>query len=275
MGKIFAVGDVQGCFGQLQRLIQKIGRENIDQLWLAGDLVNRGPQSLETLQWCVANQHWVKVVLGNHDLHLLAIAAGIRGVKLDDTIEKILTAPNSDLLLDWLRHQPLVHYAKGHLMVHAGLLPQWTVAHALELNDEVCRQLKSADWKTFLSTMYGNTPCDWTPSLRGADRSRVIINAMTRLRFCTVEGTIDFTAKEGLDSAPAGFLPWFKVPNRQTGTTPIVFGHWSTLGLTNKPDLLSIDTGCVWGNLLTAAEITSVGTRQIVQVSGYQAARHE
>jgi bis(5'-nucleosyl)-tetraphosphatase (symmetrical) len=271
MGKTFAVGDVQGCFSQLTRLIKKIGRENIDQLWLAGDLVNRGPQSLETLRWCVANQHWVKVVLGNHDLHLLALASGIREVKPDDTISSILNAPDRDLLLTWLRQQPLVHYAKGHLMVHAGLLPQWTITHAIELNDEVSGQLRSENWQAFLSTMYGNTPSYWRSDLRGADRSRVVINAMTRLRFCTAEGTIDFTAKEGLDSAPAGFMPWFEVSHRQTGNTPIVFGHWSTLGLINKPNLLSLDTGCVWGNLLTAVEITSSHARQIVQVPGFRA----
>jgi bis(5'-nucleosyl)-tetraphosphatase (symmetrical) len=271
MGMIFAVGDVQGCFSQLTNLIKKIGRTNIEQLWLAGDLVNRGPQSLETLRWCVANQHWVKVVLGNHDLHLLAIAAGIREVKPDDTVSQILNAPDRDLLLTWLRQQPLVHHAKGHLMVHAGLLPQWTIAHAIELNDEVSGQLRSENWKVFLSTMYGNTPCNWRSDLRGPDRARVVINAMTRLRFCTPDGTIDFTAKEGLDSAPAGFIPWFEVSNRQAQNTPVVFGHWSTLGLTNKPSLLSVDTGCVWGNLLTAAEITSSSTRKIVQVAGYRA----
>ncbi len=268
IGKTFAVGDVQGCFSQLEKLIGKIGRNKINQLWLAGDLVNRGPKSLETLRWCIANQHWVKTVLGNHDLHLLAIAAGIREPRFDDTLSEILQAPDREALLTWLRQQPLIHYSQQHLMVHAGLLPSWSVEQALELNSEVSGQLRSDNWKSFLATMYGNSPCDWQPQLRGEDRSRVIINAMTRLRFCTPDGTMDFATKEGLSAAPAGYLAWFDIPSRQTSGTPIVFGHWSTLGLVDRPDLLGLDTGCVWGGLLTAVEISSTGAREIVQVAG-------
>jgi bis(5'-nucleosyl)-tetraphosphatase (symmetrical) len=272
MAKIFAIGDVQGCFKQLEQLIEKIGRGNIEQLWLAGDLVNRGPSSLETLRWCVANQHWVRVVLGNHDLHLLAVAAAIRPARLDDTFTSILSAPDCDDLLTWLRQQPLAHCANEHLMVHAGLLPQWSSTHALELSEEVSKNLRSDDWVHFLSTMYGNYPTAWNPQLRGAERARVIINAMTRLRFCTPNGTMEFATKEGSKAAPPGYMPWFNVPHRAAEGTKIVFGHWSTLGLTNESNLLGIDTGCLWGGQLTAIEITQSAARQIVQVDGLKTA---
>jgi bis(5'-nucleosyl)-tetraphosphatase (symmetrical) len=268
MGKIFAIGDLQGCFNQLEQLITKIGRANIEQLWLTGDLVNRGPQSLRVLRWCFANRHWIRVVLGNHDLHLLALSAGIRQARVDDTLQPILNASDKEELLRWLRQQPLAYHASGHLMVHAGLLPQWSVNHALELSHEISNHLQSENWREFLSTMYGNHPTDWNPRLRGADRSRVIINAMTRLRFCTESGSMEFATKEGSSSAPDGYKPWFKALSRHAENTNIVFGHWSTLGLTTENNLLGIDTGCVWGGKLTAIEITQSTIKQIVQVPG-------
>jgi bis(5'-nucleosyl)-tetraphosphatase (symmetrical) len=255
MKKIYAVGDVQGCFSELETLIRIIGRDNIDELWLTGDLVNRGLQSLETLRWCVSNQHWVKVVLGNHDLHLLAVAAGIRTQKPGDTLDSILNAPDSAQLLQWLRNQPLAQCNNQYLMVHAGVLPSWSRSCTLELSNEVSGSLKSDDWKQFLATMYGNTPIAWHPALRGPDRARVIINAMTRLRYCTVEGAMEFETKEGLNSAPSGYLPWFDVPNRATENIQIVFGHWSTLGLLMRDNIKGIDTGCVWGGDLTALRL--------------------
>jgi bis(5'-nucleosyl)-tetraphosphatase (symmetrical) len=270
---IYAVGDLQGCLSQLLHLIRKIGRPNISQLWLTGDLVNRGPESLETLRWCVLNKHWIKVVLGNHDLHLLAVAAGVRVQGKSDTLSSILEAPDRDDLLDWLRQQPLAYYSQGHLLVHAGVLPQWSLEHTLELNREVSNQLGSSNWKQFLHSMYGNEPNKWSPQLRGADRARVIINALTRLRFCTTDGDMEFATKEGLERAPHGYQPWFKVPDRATEGTPIVFGHWSTLGLINTPHLLAIDTGCLWGRPLTAVCISSAvpSQRWIMQVSGLSA----
>jgi bis(5'-nucleosyl)-tetraphosphatase (symmetrical) len=255
MKKIYAVGDIQGCFSELETLIKKIGRDNIDELWLTGDLVNRGHQSLETLRWCVSNQHWVKVVLGNHDLHLLAVSAGIRTQKPGDTLDSILNAPDSEYLLAWLRQQPLAHRNNQYLMVHAGVLPNWSGDYTLELSNEISGQLKQDGWKQFLSTMYGNTPLAWHPALRGPDRARVIINALTRLRYCTVEGFMEFETKEGLSSAPSGYLPWFDVPDRATENTKIVFGHWSTLGLLIREDVKGIDTGCVWGGNLTAIKL--------------------
>jgi bis(5'-nucleosyl)-tetraphosphatase (symmetrical) len=262
MKRIFAVGDIQGCFSELKALIRKISRDSIDELWLTGDLVNRGSESLETLRWCVSNQRWIRVVLGNHDLHLLAVAAGIRTQKPGDTLDSILGASDKDVLLHWLRQQPLAHLDYQHLMVHAGVLPNWSQTHALELSNEVSMQLRGKDWKQFLSTMYGNTPVAWHPALRGPDRARVIINAMTRLRYCTLDGAMEFESKEGLGSAPSGYLPWFEVPNRATENIEIVFGHWSTLGLLLRENLKGIDTGCVWGGQLTAIKL---GTQEVIQ----------
>jgi bis(5'-nucleosyl)-tetraphosphatase (symmetrical) len=267
MRRVFAVGDVQGCFSELQTLIKKIGANNIDQLWLTGDLVNRGPESLETLRWCVRNKHWIRVVLGNHDLHLLAVAAGIRPQKPGDTLDQILMAPDREVLLNWLRNQPLAHFGQGHLMVHAGVLPSWSAEHALELSGEVSKQLRHDDWKVFLSTMYGNWPIKWHSALRGPDRSRVIINAMTRLRFCSSNGEMDFDVKEGLNAAPTGFIPWFKVPTRLTESTNIVFGHWSTLGLLCTKHLNGVDTGCIWGGPLTAIALHD---QRVVQIPSQQ-----
>jgi bis(5'-nucleosyl)-tetraphosphatase (symmetrical) len=268
MRKTFAIGDVQGCFIQLEQLIKKIGRTNIEQLWFTGDLVNRGPQSLDVLRWCVANKHWIRVVLGNHDLHLLALSAEIRQARADDTLTPILNAPDKEELLGWLRQQPLAHHAKDHMMVHAGLLPQWSVAHALELSNEVSHRLKSDGWRDFLSTMYGNYPSDWHPYHRGSERARVVINAMTRLRFCTADGSMEFATTEGASAAPNGYFPWFRISSRFAEDTKLVFGHWSTLGLINENNLLGIDTGCVWGGKLTAIELTNSPSRQIVQVPG-------
>jgi bis(5'-nucleosyl)-tetraphosphatase (symmetrical) len=268
MKRIFAIGDIQGCFVQLQTLIAKIGVKNIDQLWLTGDLVNRGPQSLEVLRWCFLNRHWIRVVLGNHDLHLLAVASGVRSAQRGDTLNAILQAPDKEHLITWLRQQPLAYSANDHLMVHAGLLPQWSASHALELSKEVSESLRSSDWVSYLSTMYGNYPTQWNPKLRGNDRARTIINGMTRLRFCTNKGSMEFATKEGIEAVPSGYMPWFKASARQAESKKLVFGHWSTLGLTNTNNLIGIDTGCVWGGQLTAVEITSSVARKVFQVDG-------
>jgi bis(5'-nucleosyl)-tetraphosphatase (symmetrical) len=263
----YAIGDIQGCFSKFQTLIREIAPSENTQLWLVGDLVNRGPQSLETLRWCVQNQHRIKVVLGNHDLHLLAVAAGVRGARQDDTFEPILQAPDRKILLDWLRTQPLVHQGRNFLMVHAGLLPQWTGIHAIELSEEISLELRSDHWQTFLMTMYGDEPTKWSPQLRGPERARMIINAMTRLRFCTDQGAMEFASKEGIGQTPKGYRPWFEVPNRQSKNIPIVFGHWSTLGLINQDRLLAVDTGCLWGRELTGVSLNVNATdRRLVQV---------
>jgi bis(5'-nucleosyl)-tetraphosphatase (symmetrical) len=259
--KIWAVGDLQGCLSKFLELRARLPADSY--LWLTGDLVNRGPESLETLRWARANAGSFTTVLGNHDLHLLAVAAGVRAPHPSDTFDEILAAPDRDDLLDWLRRQPLAHFDQGWLMIHAGVLPQWTAARTVALAREAEAVLAGPDWRAFMQCMYGNRPTRWNDSLGGSDRLRVIINALTRLRFCSPEGEMEFATKEGPAAAPAGFLPWFDIAQRQTAATPIVFGHWSSLGLIDRPNLLSIDTGCVWGRQLTAVRLAD---RTCVQV---------
>ena len=257
----WAVGDLQGCLDPLLRLLPQLPGDA--RLWLPGDLVNRGPRSLDSLRWAIAQGERLVTVLGNHDLHLLAVAAGIRRAHRTDTLDDILAAPDRDALLDWVRARPLAHFEGGWLMVHAGVLPQWSVERTLELADEVRRVLSGPRWIDFLREMYGNEPAFWSDSLRGNDRLRVIVNALTRIRFCTPGGRMDFAAKEGLGSAPDGYLPWFEVPGRASAGTPIVFGHWAALGLIDRADLLAIDTGCVWGRELTAVRLSDRARRSV------------
>jgi bis(5'-nucleosyl)-tetraphosphatase (symmetrical) len=257
----WVVGDLQGCLDSLLQLAATLPADA--RLWLTGDLVNRGPRSADSLRWAMAQGDRLVTVLGNHDLHLLAVAAGIRKPHRDDTLDDILAAPDRDALIDWLRARPLAHFEQGWLMVHAGVLPQWSVARTLELAGEVQAVLAGPHWQAFLREMYGNEPARWHDALAGHDRLRVIVNALTRLRFCTAEGTMEFRTKEGAGGAPEGHYPWFDIPGRATAGTPMVFGHWSTLGLVDRPDLLAIDTGCVWGGQLTAVRLADRKLRQV------------
>jgi bis(5'-nucleosyl)-tetraphosphatase (symmetrical) len=262
---VFAIGDAQGCHQQVLTLIQKVRAASPKATFVfVGDLVNRGPQSLQTLRFIRGLGQQAKVVLGNHDLHLLALAQGIRKLHKSDTLNEILTAPDREQLLDWLRCQPLALMERGHLVVHAGVLPQWSTQQTLDLAQEVSDVLSGPDWLDFLRQMYGNKPDRWDDALQGADRLRCIVNALTRLRFCRADGKMEFTSTEGGADAPAGYMPWFDVPQRQTAATPIVFGHWSTLGLTVRDNLVGLDTGCVWGGKLTAVNLDDHA--QIVQV---------
>lgn len=252
----YALGDIQGCFDEMQRLLETLAFDpSRDCLWLVGDLVNRGPQSLEVLRFVRSLGDRAVTVLGNHDLHLLVVAAGVRKAHPEDTLDAILRAPDRDELLDWLRRQRLMHSAGGYAMVHAGLLPQWSAVKAMALAGEVESALRGADHGEFLNRMYGNAPVAWDDGLRGYDRLRVIVNAMTRLRLCTDSGVMEFSHKTGLDGAPAGYLPWFDVPARASRETPVVFGHWAALGLMLRADLLGLDSGCVWGRRLTAVRL--------------------
>lgn len=252
----YVIGDVQGCHARLLALLERIHAASANaRLVFVGDLVNRGPQSLATLRHIRQLGEQATVLLGNHDLHLLAAAHGIRQAHLSDTLEEILRAPDRDELLDWLRRQPLAHAENGHLMVHAGVLPQWTAGQTGRLADEVQTVLRGPGWLDFLRNMYGNTPAKWSDDLTGMDRLRCIVNALTRLRFCTADGSMEFTSKEGSGSAPAGYYPWFDVPGRKTEDVTVVFGHWSALGLTLRPNLIGLDTGCVWGGKLTAVRL--------------------
>lgn len=261
---VFAIGDAQGCHQQVLALIQKVRDSSPHPTFIfVGDLVNRGPRSLDTLRYLYGLGENARVILGNHDLHLLAVAHGIRKHHKSDTLDEILSAPDRDQLLDWLRRQPLALLECGHLIVHAGVLPQWTVQQTLALAQEVSQVLSSPDWLIFLRQMYGNMPDRWDDSLHGVDRLRCIVNALTRIRFCRADGTMDFTSTEGGNDAPVGYMPWFEVPNRQTTGTPVVFGHWSTLGLTVRDNLIGLDTGCVWGGKLTAV---SLDDHTVIQV---------
>lgn len=249
----YAVGDVQGCFTPLRRLLERVKFDpTCDQLWATGDLVNRGPQSLECLRFFYELGASAQVVLGNHDLHLLAVANGIRALKRSDTLQPILDAPDCDELLNWLRRQPLLHRDDAYTMVHAGLAPQWSIARAQQLANELGSLLQSDRFLDFLQGMYGDTPSNWSDDLEGAERWRTITNYFTRLRFCTPHGELDLKSKEGPGTAPPGFMPWFDVPGRQSAGTILIVGHWAMLmGKTGRDDVIALDTGCVWGNRLT------------------------
>jgi bis(5'-nucleosyl)-tetraphosphatase (symmetrical) len=279
-GGTWLVGDVQGCDEALGRLLATIGfSPSRARLVVLGDLVNRGPASLAVLERLEAFGGAATCLLGNHDLHLLAVAHGARRQRRDDTFGDVLGSPRRAFWLDWLRtrrvawHEPATHAPGGGVLcVHAGLLPQWAVADALARAAELEAALAAPDVGPFLHTMYGNEPADWDDALHGAARLRVIVNAFTRLRFCTPGGAMDFDTKEGAGAAPPGHLPWFDVPGRRSAGHTIAFGHWSTLGLVQRPDLLALDTGCVWGGALSAARID--GPRvEVVQVPCAQARR--
>jgi bis(5'-nucleosyl)-tetraphosphatase (symmetrical) len=247
---LLVIGDVQGCDDQLQQLLAIA--PTADRLLFLGDLVNRGPQSLAALRRVRALGERAVTVLGNHDLHLLAVASGIRPPHANDTLQQILDAPDAEELLDWVRTRPLAHHEQGALFVHAGVLPTWTAARTLELADEVRQELSGNSHRRFLATMYGNQPARWDESLSGADRRRCILNALTRVRYIDADGTMEFKLKQAPASAPPGWMPWFDHPYRASGDTPIVFGHWSTLGLMLREDAVCLDTGCLWGAALTA-----------------------
>ena len=267
----YLIGDVQGCCGALERLLARIDfSPSRDRLYLLGDLVNRGPASLATLRRLAALGDAAVCLLGNHDLHLLAVAHGVRPLHRSDTLREILDAPDRPALLDWLRQQRLACFAQGWLMVHAGLLPPWDSEQTLALAAEVEAVLRGPALAEFLPQMYGNAPARWDDGLQGADRLRCIVNALTRLRFCDAEGTMDLKTKDGADGAPPGFMPWFEVPGRRSAGVPIAFGHWSTLGLIDRPDLLSLDTGCVWGGKLSAMRVDG-GRRELIQIDCEQA----
>lgn len=249
----YFIGDVQGCDEALARLLLHLDfSPSRDRVFLLGDLVNRGPQSLATLRRLQDLGDSARCLLGNHDLHLLAVAHGIRAPGRHDTLTDVLQASDGPALLDWLRQQPVALWHQGCLLVHAGVLPSWTVQQTLDLADEVQAVLRGPDWRVFLSHLFGNEPRQWRDELQGWDRLRVIVNALTRLRLCSNDGVMDFSHKGGLSARPEGLLPWFAVPGRRTEGSPIAFGHWSTLGQTGRTDAMALDSGCVWGGCLSA-----------------------
>ena len=261
---LYAIGDIQGCHAEFCDLLALIGfAPASDRLWLTGDLVNRGPDSLAVLREVKALGNAAVTVLGNHDLHLLTVAAGHRRSHRDDTLAPILDARDRIDLLDWLQRRPLAVAADGMLMVHAGVLPQWPPTQVLALAREVEGTLAGEASESFLRALYGDEPRAWRDDLTGHDRLRVIVNALTRLRFCTADGRMDFREKRGAAHAPAGFAPWFAHEQRQTAGGLVICGHWSTLGLVLGPNVLMLDSGCLWGGPLTAIRL---GDRRVYQV---------
>ncbi len=255
----YAVGDLQGCLKPLKKLLKKIQFDyDNDTLWLTGDLVNRGPQSLETLRFVYQHRKSIVTVLGNHDLHLLAIAGGYKIPSRSDTLDDILDAPDKDELLSWLRQQPLLHHDKdlAYTMVHAGIPPQWSLKKAIKRAQEVEAVLKDERIGLFLATMYGNEPSIWKKGLAEVDRWRVITNYFTRMRFCTEKGKLELHSKSTIHHAPKGYSPWFEFMERKTYNDRIIFGHWAALeGEAYSENAYALDTGCVWGNALTAMRL--------------------
>ncbi|MDD2775847.1 MAG: symmetrical bis(5'-nucleosyl)-tetraphosphatase [Gallionella sp.] len=265
----YAIGDIQGCYLELQSLLKTIAFDPAhDQLWFVGDLVNRGPQSLEVLRLVKSLGNAAITVLGNHDLHLLAVATGVAKIHHGDTLDEVLSAPDCDELLTWLRHRPLLHVAGQFVMVHAGLLPDWTIKQASKLAREVEATLRSDDYVTFFQQMYGNQPNAWNAKLRGNKRRRLIINAMTRMRICNELGEMEFKFKGEVEHIPAGYQPWFTLPQRASRDETIIFGHWSALGLLMQNNVIALDTGCLWGGTLTAIRLEDQEIFQVACASG-------
>ena len=255
---VYAIGDVQGCFDELQALLAQINYDPAgDTLWFCGDLVKRGNKSLETLRFVRGLGERAVTVLCNHDLHLIAAAHGLRQGKDKDTLDAVLAAPDCGELVDWLRHRPLMHHdaGSGYSLLHAGLPPQWDLAQAQACAREVEAVLGGDGYRDFLTHMYGNRPARWDASLTGHDRTRFIVNCFTRMRFCSADGRLDLKSNGPPGSQPKGYLPWFDVPDRNSRDMNIVFGHWSTLGRHTAPGIYPLDHGCLWGGELTALEL--------------------
>jgi bis(5'-nucleosyl)-tetraphosphatase (symmetrical) len=271
----YLVGDIQGCAPALDRLLDEIAfSPSRDHLYVLGDLVNRGPGSLATLRRLRGLGAAATCVLGNHDWHLLAVAAGVRPRHRSDTLDDILDAPDREEWLAWVRSRRMAVFEQGWLMLHAGVVPQWDLATTLQLAAELEQNLRQRPVREFLAALFGNEPARWSDSLVGDERLRFTLNTLTRIRFVADDGTLEFQTKDGADAAPPGFRPWFDVPGRRTSGVPIAFGHWSSLGLVDREDLLGLDTGCVWGGQLTAVRIDA-GRREFFHVDCAAAQHHK
>jgi bis(5'-nucleosyl)-tetraphosphatase (symmetrical) len=276
---LYLIGDLQGCDAALQRLLEKIAfSPSSDTLYLLGDLVNRGPASDAVLRRLMGYGASARCLMGNHDLHLLATAYGARKPSRKDTLQCVLDAPDRHAMLEWLRHQNMAMLERWGgqelLMVHAGVLPSWSTEKTMQLAREVEAALRSCDVAPFFSTMYGNTPDAWDDALQGPERMRVIVNALTRMRLCTVDGQMEFAYSGNAKDAPAGYMPWFQAPGRLTADATVAFGHWSTLGWLGRSDVLALDSGCVWGGCLSALRISpqTIGWQsELIQVQCEQA----
>lgn len=260
----YAIGDIQGCFKSFQNLLQVIAfNPSRDRLWLVGDIINRGPDSLAILRWIKSHETSVCMVLGNHDLHALAVAEGFVAPHRYDTLQPLLESPDRDDLLSWLRQRPLALAEDDYLMVHAGVVPQWSAEQVMACAAEVESMLQGEDFLFYLSRMYGNEPNCWRDDLQGLGRLRFITNVLTRLRVCTADGELDFHFKGRLSDVPPGLMAWFDVPQRKTSDRTLIVGHWSALGLLVRDNLIALDTGCLWGGQLSAMRLED---RQVFQV---------
>ncbi|MDH3647275.1 MAG: symmetrical bis(5'-nucleosyl)-tetraphosphatase [Gammaproteobacteria bacterium] len=268
---VYGIGDVQGCHAALEQLIDKLNFDRrADRLWFTGDLVNRGPDSLQTLRFVKGLGNSAVTVLGNHDLHLLAVDAGVATAKKRDTLTAILDAPDRIELIDWLRRRPLAFREGGFLLVHAGLPPRWDANMAMRCAAEVEAVLRSNRYHEFLRNMYGDAPATWYDHLTGDNRLRCIVNSLTRMRYCSPDGEMCLKSKGAPGTQPAGFHPWFRIPGRASARQKIIFGHWSTLGETGDPDVCALDTGCVWGGKLSALSLDAPSGRISVSCQPYQ-----
>jgi bis(5'-nucleosyl)-tetraphosphatase (symmetrical) len=266
---IFAIGDIQGCYRELRHLLDEIRFDPAaDRLWFVGDLVNRGPDSLAVLRFVRDLGDRAVTVLGNHDLHLLALAEGNRKHAAKSTLDEILSAPDREELLHWVRHRPLLHHdpSVGFTMIHAGLPPQWSLEDARNCARELETALRGPLYRVYLHEMYGNKPSVWSPDLDGLDRLRFITNCLTRLRFCREDGALALSEKGDLDSPPPGVLPWFRMPGRRTRGDRIIFGHWSTIGYLAERNVWGLDSGCLWGGALTAIRVEQSGPITPIQL---------
>lgn len=257
---LYLIGDIQGCDSALGKWLNHVGfSPSRDTVFLLGDLINRGPDNVGVLRRLHSLGNSARCLLGNHDLHTLAIHLGIQPLKAGDTVTDILNAPDRLDLMAWLRQQHMAMHVDNVLMVHAGVLPQWDVEQTLALAAEVERVLRGPHWHDFIAGMYGNFPTAWDDALEGTPRLRVIVNALTRLRFCTAEGEMEFKHHSEASQAPVGYMPWFDVPHRQTQNSCVAFGHWSTLKPMHRQDVIELDTGCVWGRCLSGLELNANG----------------
>lgn len=264
MAPTYAIGDIQGCFATFERLLDVIGfSPSRDRLWLAGDLVNRGPASLSVLRWAMSHEDCVTAVLGNHDFHLLATAEGLSRKRGFDTFDEILSALDKKKVIDWLRACPILYSEDEFMLVHAGFLPQWSATEATDLACEVEEALREETYHQFLSELYGDIPTNWQSDLKGNRRLRAIVNAMTRMRVITGSGEMDLKFSGPPSKAPPGTFPWDEAPGRKTRDKIVVCGHWASRGLEIKKNLLSIDTGCVWGGKLTAVRLENMAVFQV------------
>ena len=256
---IYAIGDIQGCYKPLLNLLTKIQfNANQDQLWFVGDLVNRGPQNLQTLRFIKGLGDSAISILGNHDLHLLAIAYGHRQIHNNrDTFHDVITAPDFEDIIDWLRRRPVMHHDQenGFTMVHAGLPPQWNLARTQQCANEIQQVLRGEMIDNFLANMYGNEPALWSETLQGWDRLRCITNSFTRIRYCDADGQQDFKNNREVGTQPEHLMPWFDIPDRKNSNLKIIFGHWASLGHHLQKNIYALDSGCVWGGKLTAMRL--------------------